>query len=698
MKNTDLFDAIVWLSAKEDQLTYTGIEELEPSLKNYENLLKTILEVMGYGSIEDHSLEECEKDVETIFEIHDKILLIIDNFETVKDTRIVDFILDSPKNCNILVTSRRGIGQVERRYELQQLREQEAIFLFRQIAKDKGLIDLAKLSTEIIKNYVNKVSCYPLAIKWVIGKASLGHNIRELTDEITSSTSDISLFCFDHIFNSLTEKSRLVLFTLSTFEETPSSGIVKYISDLSAEAFSDSIYELILVSLIIPEQFSDANGEIETKFSLLPLTKGYVRKQLDNDTITKRNIDERYRSVQVTVEEANRAKKKYRFSLQNLGATTEEEKVASMLVQTAFQKYQSGRYGDAVHDYERASEIAPNFSSIYRNWAVMESNESHNALANKLMEKAAKLSPEDPQIWLTWGNMSRRIDRIEDALKYYQKAMKLTPNDCVILNALGQVKCRQGNHSDAHILFMKALEMDSAGCSIRHEIINKSSIADNLLRWAENLNKDKNFSLAEEKYLEAIQFAEDAFELDPNDEKTAKKLRQIQLNTGIFFRERSNNNLAVKYLIKASSGEPNKYQEARLFLQAKIEMALMLEKHSLSKRISETLSPYVINLAKRIHSGMYRKITDILSNTELESTRIKGKVIRVNNERSFVIIESDISRGETFLGLKSSFCDFYDSLLDILGETVSFIPKIDKYRNEEKQVAINIKILSEINE
>ncbi len=491
----NIFDGIIWLSAKEKKLSALGIEDIEPTLKNYDELLDMILEVMGYGIIES-TLEQKEKDVNTAFDfLHDRLLIVIDNFETVTDDRINNFILDPHPNVKILVTSRRGLGQVERRYELNQLKEKEAILLFRKIALDKKLLSLSKLDDETIKIYVQKVACYPLAIKWVIGHVAIGKDINSIVNLVTKEKSDIALFCFDQIYNSLTQQSKKVLCALSLFDIPPQAGVLKYVTNLSQEEFEDSISELILVSLVIQEQTKTEHNDITTRYNLLSLTRGFVNNQLDQNTILKREIEERMRAVQNTVEEAERAKKQYRFSLHNLGATTEEEKLATLLAQTAYQKYQGGRYAEALENYKRASEIAPRFASIYRNWAVMESNEGHSIEADQLMKKASELNPNDTQIWLTWGNMKRKENKIKESLDCYLKAKEIDPNDYVVLNSLGQAKSRLGDYSEADQLFREAL-MNKANVivdSVKHQVINRTSIADNLGRWAESLSRDRKF-------------------------------------------------------------------------------------------------------------------------------------------------------------------------------------------------------------
>ncbi len=549
-KEPDLFDGIVWMSAKEARLSYLGIEDIEPTIKDYEELLNIIAEVMGFENIREPVVEK-EEDVKIIFELSNCILIVIDNLETISDERIINFVLDAHPKIKILITSRKGLGQVERRYDLKQLKEKEAIHLFRQVARDKNLDSLARLDDDTIKSYVKKVACYPLAIKWIIGQTAIGQDINTVIESIDETTSDISLFCFEQIFNSLSNDAKKIICALSVFDEPPPAGVLKYVVDLSQHNFDDGIRELILVSLIIPEGYTNEKNEIISQYSLLSLTRGYVRQQLDKDTILKRDIDERLRTVQTTIEEATRAKKRYRFSLANLGATTEEEKVAAVIAQTAWQKYQAGNYLDAVEEYKRAIEIAPRFSALYRNWAVVESQEGHSKEADDLMDKAAKLNPSDPQIWLTWGNIKRKDDRIKEAEKYYNKAYELSPDDHVVLNSLGQAKCRLGEHVEADKLFKEAIQKKEAGSSVRHEIINYSSIADNLRRWAEALIEDRNYEEAEKKLFEAHETITKAVELDRRDNKSQDLMRRILINLGFFYKKAGDSQKALKYFADA---------------------------------------------------------------------------------------------------------------------------------------------------
>lgn len=696
-KSTKKYDGIVWVSAKENKLSYLGIEDVEPTIKNYDDLLDTICEVMGFP-VMDSDTDKKEENVNTIFDTYKSILLVIDNLETISDDRIIEFILDFNPKLNILITSRKGLGQVERRYELKQLKEKEAIALFRLISKDKNLENLARVDETIISGYVKKLSCYPLAIKWVIGHVASGRDIYQIIDSIHEDTSDISKFCFEQIYKELPLEGKKILCAMSVIEEPPAAGVLKYIVDLEQEVFQDNISQLILFSLVIPESVKASHSQLITKYSLLPLTRGYVRQQLDRDSSLKREIDDRFRAVFHTIEEADRAAKEYRFTLQSLAAQTDEEKVAAMLANTAHQKYGAGRYEDAVEDYKRALGIASRFPALYRNWAVMESNEGHSVEADELMEKATKLAPDDAMMWLTWGNIKRKGDRIKDAQGYYNKALKLKPDDPYILNALGQVKCRLGDYADAEALFRRALASDTGENSTRHTIINKSSLAENFRRWAESLKRDTNFTEADARLQEALVIIEEALCLNANDRKSCEIKSEVMYELGRLYAE-IDPSQAIKYLLngaKCSSGK--RYKEIKGSFGAALLAAKLfiykLHDNDNAKRVCQHYLEKLVHKLKGEDSSLRSSYYDMLDMLQLEDTRCVGTVVEIFRNRRYIFIEKTGTPVTRYLGDPREIVDGqeYTSIDGLLNLPVSFVP-VEKPAMRDKLWATNIKLL-----
>jgi LuxR family glucitol operon transcriptional activator len=696
----DKYDAIIWLSAKEDKLSPFGIQDIEPDFKSYEELLDTIINVLGFGiknSEDITTVETKENTVATLFEIVDNILIIIDNLETVTDERILNFIIDAPVKAKFLITSRKGLGQVERRYELKQLKEKEAIYLFRQISKDKQITSLIRLDNDVIKKYVNKVSNYPLAIKWVIGQVARGRDINKVIDSIDDASGDISKFCFEQIFEMLNDDTKGILFALCCFEEPPTSSLLRYVVDIDNTTFDDCIEELILVSLVIPEQFKNEQNEIASKFYILPLTKGYIRQQLSNNSGLRENILKRLAEVEGTITATEQAKREYRFSLHNLGAISEEEKISAIFTQTAFQKYQAGLYDDAVENYKKAIEVAPRFSSVYRNWAVMESYENHLFEADQLMLKASELNPNDPQIWLLWGNIKRKANKLLEADEKYKIAFSLTPENPIILNAYGQTRGRLGDFETALNLLNSALTIDSNFNSKKHEIINRTSIAETLLAWSEPLLRDRNYKKSKENLFNALEECKLALKVDNNDEKSLGLYNKCNYKIGKFYVAENNLNDAKKFFYICVNNNSKGFGVARYKLKAGIELSKLLLKSSEYDEIKDVLEKAQlgnVNIVRR-YPEMLDEVNSILEKVGAETTFLFGKIVYVNTVSDYLIIQSIDDPDKTYIAGKVDFVPILNSLSeDMQNLNVRFYPKIFVRSGKEKSEAKNIKIIN----
>ncbi len=669
------YDFVVWVSAKENKLSYLGIEDLEPTLKNYDELLDTILNVVGFDADnygEDNKKKE--SDINDLFDACNRGLLIIDNLETITDERIINFILDSHPNVNFIITSRRGLGQVERRYDLKELKEKDAIHLFRIICKEKGLQELQTADESLIRSYVKKVYCYPLAIKWVLGQAALGKDIMCVIDGINEQSSDISKFCFEQVFSELSLEAKSILYALCLDNEAVPKGVLKYISNLDDISFEDCIHDLLIVSLILPEQkVNKQNGEINSYYSLLPLTRGYVKVELDKNRDVKSKLQERTVTVETTLEEAERAKVQYRFSLSNFGATTEEEKIASMLAQTAYQKYQAGNYLDAVETFKKAVNIAPRFASIYRNWAIIESMESHWAEADALMEKASKLNKDDTQIWLVWGNIKRKSDKIKEAYNYYEKAYKLSPKDNVVLNSYAQAISRLGDFQRADKLYKEALELVEGIPHNKHLIINYTSIAENLKKWAEALIEDRDYVQAAKKIHDALDAIQKVLRIDRNDYKAKELHMDILYTYATVYDKQKDYEKALNILKKLVELPFNRYREIEYHNRAVlliINVYFTIDKYDEARTVLEKEERNLRRISKGAIADRYKRICEKLAK---EENRKKGRIIRYSAEKKFIIIESESSPGLTYLTFLSAFKEYIQLSDDILGREVTFV-------------------------
>jgi len=577
----------------------------------------------------------------------------------------------------------------------------DAINLLRTVAIEKGIRSLSELPDDVLKTYVDKMFRYPLSIKWVVGQIALGHDINLVIGDLTSSKGDIVKFCFEHIFeNFIDQDSKMVLYSLAASETFLTRGVLSHVSNLSSNRLESALRNLTIGSLVIPNQIKTSDSIIETRYVLLYLTRNYIQSKLKSHHEIHRDITGRIEMVQNLVEEAERAGSQYRYSLRDMGAQSEEEKVAATWAITAYHKYQAGDYDGAVDDFHRAIQIAPRFSAIYKNWATMECEASFYERADELMSMAAKLDPNDPKIWFTWGNIEKIRYRYERAYKYLKKALALSPNDTSILGALGEVEKRRGNFESAYSLLKNALNTTENKSSKKHEIICNSCQADNLRRWAEVLSKDRRNNEAMEKLEEAFQLVSKAIQIDPNDLRTRDCYLEVSKDLAFELSRKKDFEGALSFLRRAITEEPTRVKEkkinrlccfrlAKLLLNAgrsaEAKKYFLLWKRSLFSG-SDFNEKYKLfdKLYREFENEFYKKTNHKLF-SEFSHKRHTGKLIRVN--RGYGFIELEIDKWKTIFIHITSITPMVsnDEFENMQGSKLSFtLVKTEKGMSAEK--------------
>lgn len=618
------FDGLVWISAKDEKLSATGIEKIEPTVRNYEEVLDSILATLGWEDDLAKPIAKKEESVDVILKAGSKgILLVVDNLETIRDDRVIEFIKDFPPPGKVLITSRLGLGEVERRYPLKEMTEKDAIVLLRTVAREKGIDDLVRLPDDTLGKYVHQMSCYPLAIKWVLGQVALGTDINIAVAGLTAPTGDVVKFCFEYIFDSLlTEPARMVLYSLAVFDKPLTRGVLTHVANLEPDALDSAIRDLTLASLIIPNQALTSDGTLETRYELLPLTTTYIRTKLGGSPTVNRQIQKRIEKVRHLTDEADKDGRDYRYSLFNMGAKTEEEKIAATRAQTAHQKSQAGDYAGAVDEFKRATEIAPNFPMLYRNWAIAEARFGFDEQADALMKKATSMDSSDSRLWYSWANMERDRQRYENAATYMRKALELSPNDAPILGALGEIEKRRGNYEDASILFLKSIQGSKKQWN---KLVCFTALADTLTRWGESFFRDKRAEEGLAKLRQAHQAAVTAAQLAGDDPRAKIVLADVCLSLGKRLLSLSGLDTARPYLEAAIVRNAQKYKVRRTTQYSCYLLASELLRQG---KIDDAKHFYSIGLEVRLDRGRIAEVYKQLGN-EFSDEITTGTLVRI---------------------------------------------------------------------
>jgi tetratricopeptide (TPR) repeat protein len=273
----DLFESVIWISAKESTLTLHGIEPVMAEAKSLSDILITIGTNLGNPTIGNLSIAD---QIKRAYQLLSKrtTLLILDNFESLSRTEqrdILDFLRRSPITLKVVITSRERVseGQIIR---LQGLSFEESSALLEWDAQQKNI----HLTKDQNKYLVDLTGGLPLALLWVQGQiAVLGYSATQVLDKLSLDT-DIPIleYCFNHSWNLLRHGGeKKLLFILALLPDSTSRDALKEISGIEdSDSFEIAVSDLLQLTLIEYEHGRDY-------FSILPLTRRFIRTQFASD-------------------------------------------------------------------------------------------------------------------------------------------------------------------------------------------------------------------------------------------------------------------------------------------------------------------------------------------------------------------------------------------------------------------------------
>jgi tetratricopeptide (TPR) repeat protein len=284
-----LFDAVVWLSAKQDHLTIPGVRSggSREALRSLNDLFETTARVLGAGPppIEPDARRRQALDILTSDRFPRGVLVIVDNYETLRldeQERIASFLFEElPYPCQALITSRHEellltvyshVLPIKIQLERMSSADAAACLDYFLSLQSPPIVTEAAIKQQIIA----VADQIPLAMLWLLGQLRYNpHSQAELLAELRErrgGPSAILGYIFDHSYALLEDQpdARAVLHALTSFSAPVAFAPLVAVAGLPAAAVERALLPLQQLSLIVRE---DAG---EPRYDLIELTRSYL--------------------------------------------------------------------------------------------------------------------------------------------------------------------------------------------------------------------------------------------------------------------------------------------------------------------------------------------------------------------------------------------------------------------------------------
>lgn len=264
-----LFEAIIFVSAKQQYLTSDGILPSNEAKRTLRDIFREIASTLEHFEITYAAPQEQFPLVHKALK-GQRTLLIVDNLETMEDKQeIMSFLYELPHSVKVIITTRDRVLSFSP-IRLDQLVQEEAINLIESEARGKE----AEVSREEALKLYRNIGGIPAALVYSIGQIASGYSLATVLERIPKANSDVARFCFEGSLGPLRGQSaHHLLMAIAMFPKPPLNVAVSHTAGLTADqiAVEEGLTQLRKLSLIRQQ---------DGRYIMLPLTREYALSEL----------------------------------------------------------------------------------------------------------------------------------------------------------------------------------------------------------------------------------------------------------------------------------------------------------------------------------------------------------------------------------------------------------------------------------
>lgn len=413
------FDSIAWTTSKTTQLTPQEIKNIENDIRSSLAMFQDVSDYLGPKGMEN-PLEEVLTYLSTF-----KILLILDNLETILDDQIRQFLGNLPSGgSKVLITSRIGVGAYEVPFPLQSLDEGEAIQLLRALADIRQVTKLVQMPNKQLGDFCKKMKNSPLFIKWFVSAIQTGRRPEEILDK-----RDLFLeFCMSNVYDYLSQDGQHVLSSMLCIPGKHSQAELAFLNDMDAFKLEGVIRQLRTTTMFtVSSNVRDAS--FESKYELSDLARDYLSKHHPVRFEEERIFKKRRQYLITANEQMSAEQESDPYSYYSITRRSQSDMIVATYLREALLAAKARQFKEADNYIAKARSLAPEYFEVHRVEGNIKAQQDNYSAARAAYEAAIALKPDSAPLryWYA-GFLLRYQNENEAALNEFKEAARLDPN------------------------------------------------------------------------------------------------------------------------------------------------------------------------------------------------------------------------------------------------------------------------------
>lgn len=418
LDSSESFEAIIFVTAKATQLTANEISRIKGAINSSLGLMEAAVEVFGSSETQD-PIADLKELLNTF-----KILLIIDNLETVLDHHLKEVLEDLPFGSKVLITTRIGLGAFEFPVQLKELNESEAVQLLRATADVRGCNRLTNASNDKLATYCRRMRNNPLHIKWFVSAVQIGRR----PEEVLADESLFLKFCLSNVFDQVSDDARVIVRALLALGGSYTAAELSYLTELNEETLLKAIQELMRTNMFLMNS-SHLGNTYESSYELSQLARSYLSKFYPAGKEMQLQLMERKNKLVSAGEEQKKASIKNPLSPFTVHTRSRSDWVIAKHLRDALNLTKDRKFDDALKLVDKAKILSPDFYECFRVEAWINALMGNASEAYDSYERAIETEPSAANARTMFaGFLLRDLNDAEKAAEQLSIAMTLAPS------------------------------------------------------------------------------------------------------------------------------------------------------------------------------------------------------------------------------------------------------------------------------
>jgi tetratricopeptide (TPR) repeat protein len=276
-----VFEAAVWISDKD-----------QPGTTRLSTVLDEIAITLGYPGCTSFDVRKKRSEVDSMLR-NRRVLLILDNFETITDDGLIAWLLRLPEPSKALLTTRHYQAEFQRGVWLVEPGGMSPDEAGRLIDQRANQLNLTPITDAAMRNRLIRLTGgNPRALELIISQVKFTHRaLADLLDTVAAPESDLLDEIFAQSWALLTPEARLVLRVATLFVASVGSQSLVTITGYTHDTIMQAMQQVC--ALALAEPVSAARGDTH-RLALHPLTRTFITTRADSDGPTPQELAQRW--------------------------------------------------------------------------------------------------------------------------------------------------------------------------------------------------------------------------------------------------------------------------------------------------------------------------------------------------------------------------------------------------------------------